>query len=105
MNWDQIGDIQKPEEPSFSEELLKKAKTLPDFYESDHLISLVTGQPYADLDTDAWKPRDTQPTALENLYAIVYCLRKAGIAVQHDTRSGETFKDRFLRAFVIDQST
>ena len=43
-----------PLEPSFSENLLKKTIVKPNFFGAIELVSLVTGQPYADPDVDYW---------------------------------------------------
>lgn len=102
VDWQLAGGVGPPSEPSFSNELLKKTKTRPEFFGAIQLISVVTGQPYADTEEDLWRPNDKQPTALENLYAIVYSLRKASIFVQHE--SGESNRVRFINCLALDQS-
>ena len=64
-------------EPSFCDELLEKVTARRDFTDSIDLISNITGVPYHQSYTaKAISVKESWPTALENLFALVCFLRR-----------------------------
>ena len=64
-------------EPSFCTELLKKVTARRDFTDSIDLISNITGVPYNKSYTAKENTvKESWPTALENLFALVCFLRR-----------------------------